>query len=218
MPHLHLSLQAGDDMILKRMKRRHLRADAIRFCDDVRTAAGRTSAFGADLIAGFPTETEAMFENTASIVEECGLAYLHVFPFSARTGTPAARMPQLPRRARQGSAPRACARPATARWRAASPRRWERSAPSWSSGRASAAPSISHPLRSMQARPARSCRYGWKAPARASSSVARSGKPHNGARTKAGLLQAPLRLGRPFGADRSRTLPTPQSSWERRLS
>jgi threonylcarbamoyladenosine tRNA methylthiotransferase MtaB len=96
MPHLHLSLQAGDDLILKRMKRRHLRVDAIRFCDDIRRLRPDV-AFGADLIAGFPTETEAMFENTVSVVEECGVAYLHVFPFSPRDGTPAARMPQLPR-------------------------------------------------------------------------------------------------------------------------
>ncbi|MGE0847170.1 MAG: tRNA (N(6)-L-threonylcarbamoyladenosine(37)-C(2))-methylthiotransferase MtaB [Flavobacteriaceae bacterium] len=96
MPHLHLSLQAGDDMILKRMKRRHLRDDAIRFCDEVR-ARRPDVVFGADLIAGFPTETEAMFDNSLRIVGECGLTFLHVFPFSAREGTPAARMPQLPR-------------------------------------------------------------------------------------------------------------------------
>ncbi|MEM7177483.1 MAG: tRNA (N(6)-L-threonylcarbamoyladenosine(37)-C(2))-methylthiotransferase MtaB [Pseudomonadota bacterium] len=95
MPHLHLSLQAGDDMILKRMKRRHLREDAIRFCDAMRTARPDI-VFGADLIAGFPTETEAMFENSLRLVEECGLTWLHVFPFSARKGTPAARMPQVP--------------------------------------------------------------------------------------------------------------------------
>ncbi len=96
MPHLHLSLQAGDDMILKRMKRRHLRADSIRFCDDVRRMRPDI-VFGADIIAGFPTETEEMFENSLKIVEECGLTHLHVFPFSPRNGTPAARMPQLPR-------------------------------------------------------------------------------------------------------------------------
>ncbi|MGQ7792414.1 tRNA (N(6)-L-threonylcarbamoyladenosine(37)-C(2))-methylthiotransferase MtaB [Faunimonas sp. B44] len=94
MPHLHLSLQAGDDLILKRMKRRHLRADAIRFCDEVRRLRPDV-VFGADLIAGFPTETEAMFENSLALVEECGLAFLHVFPFSPRQGTPAARMPQV---------------------------------------------------------------------------------------------------------------------------
>jgi threonylcarbamoyladenosine tRNA methylthiotransferase MtaB len=96
MPHLHLSLQNGDDIILKRMKRRHLRADSIRFCQDVRRLRPDI-VFGADIIAGFPTETEAMFENTLVIVEECGLTHLHVFPFSPRKGTPAARMPQVPR-------------------------------------------------------------------------------------------------------------------------
>jgi threonylcarbamoyladenosine tRNA methylthiotransferase MtaB len=97
MPHLHLSLQSGDDMILKRMKRRHLRDDSIRFCAEVRSLR-LDIVFGADIIAGFPTETEAMFENSLRIVEECGLTHLHVFPFSPREGTPAARMPQLPRR------------------------------------------------------------------------------------------------------------------------
>ena len=94
MPHLHLSLQAGDDMILKRMKRRHLRADSIAFCTEMR-AKRPDIVFGADLIAGFPTETDAMFENTVKLVDECGLTFLHVFPFSPRDGTPAARMPQL---------------------------------------------------------------------------------------------------------------------------
>jgi threonylcarbamoyladenosine tRNA methylthiotransferase MtaB len=94
MPHLHLSLQAGDDMILKRMKRRHLRGDAIRFCEDVRKARPDI-VFGADIIAGFPTETEAMFENSLKLVEDCGLTWLHVFPYSARKGTPAARMPMV---------------------------------------------------------------------------------------------------------------------------
>jgi threonylcarbamoyladenosine tRNA methylthiotransferase MtaB len=97
MPHLHLSLQAGDDMVLKRMKRRHLRDDSIRFCEDVRRLRPDI-VFGADIIAGFPTETEAMFENSLKIVEECGLTHLHVFPFSPRDGTPAARMPQVERR------------------------------------------------------------------------------------------------------------------------
>ena len=97
MPHFHLSVQAGDDMILKRMKRRHSRRDTIRFCDEVRRLRPE-AAFGADLIAGFPTETEAMFENTMALVDEAGLSYLHVFPFSPRKGTPAARMPQLDRR------------------------------------------------------------------------------------------------------------------------
>ncbi len=96
MPHLHLSLQSGDDLILKRMKRRHLRANAIAFCDTVRRLRPDT-VFGADLIAGFPTETEDMFKNSLALVEECGLTHLHVFPFSPRPGTPAARMPQLPR-------------------------------------------------------------------------------------------------------------------------
>ncbi|MGC0051754.1 tRNA (N(6)-L-threonylcarbamoyladenosine(37)-C(2))-methylthiotransferase MtaB [Brucella pituitosa] len=96
MPHLHLSLQAGDDMILKRMKRRHLRDDSIRFCEDVR-ALRPDIVFGADIIAGFPTETEDMFANSMKIVEECGLTHLHVFPYSAREGTPAARMPQVRR-------------------------------------------------------------------------------------------------------------------------
>ncbi len=95
-PYLHLSLQAGDDMILKRMKRRHSRADALNLIAEVR-AVRPDVAFGADLIAGFPTETEAMFANTLALVEEAGLAFLHVFPFSPRPGTPAARMPQLPR-------------------------------------------------------------------------------------------------------------------------
>ncbi|QDL93022.1 tRNA (N(6)-L-threonylcarbamoyladenosine(37)-C(2))-methylthiotransferase MtaB [Paroceanicella profunda] len=96
MPHLHLSLQAGDDMVLKRMKRRHLRDDAIRFCQDMR-AARPDIVYGADIIAGFPTETEAMFENSLKLVEECGLTWLHVFPYSPRKGTPAARMPQVPK-------------------------------------------------------------------------------------------------------------------------
>jgi threonylcarbamoyladenosine tRNA methylthiotransferase MtaB len=94
MPHLHLSLQSGDDMILKRMKRRHTRADAIRFCTEVRRLRPDV-AFGADLIAGFPTETEEMLAGSLRLVDECGLAFLHVFPFSPRPGTPAARMPQV---------------------------------------------------------------------------------------------------------------------------
>jgi len=96
MPHLHLSLQAGDDLILKRMKRRHSRADAVAFCESVRRLRPDI-AFGADLIAGFPTESEAMFQNSLALVEECGLTHLHVFPFSPRPGTPAARMPQVAR-------------------------------------------------------------------------------------------------------------------------
>jgi len=94
MPHLHLSLQAGDDMILKRMKRRHLRRDAIDFCAQVRRLRP-DMAFGADLIAGFPTETEEMFARSLSLVKECGLTFLHVFPYSPRPGTPAAKMPQV---------------------------------------------------------------------------------------------------------------------------
>jgi threonylcarbamoyladenosine tRNA methylthiotransferase MtaB len=94
MPHVHLSLQSGDDMILKRMKRRHARGDSIAFCNDLRSRRPDI-VFGADIIAGFPTETEEMFENSLRIVEECGLTYLHVFPFSPRPETPAARMPQL---------------------------------------------------------------------------------------------------------------------------
>lgn len=95
MPHLHISLQAGDDMVLKRMKRRHLRTDIVQFCEKVR-ALRPDVVFGADIIAGFPTETDAMFENTRALVGEAGLTYLHVFPYSARSGTPAAKMPQVP--------------------------------------------------------------------------------------------------------------------------
>jgi len=94
MPHLHLSLQAGDDLILKRMKRRHLRDDAIRFCQEAR-ALRPDMTFGADIIAGFPTETDEMFQNSLRLVEECDLTWLHVFPYSPREGTPAARMPQV---------------------------------------------------------------------------------------------------------------------------
>jgi MiaB-like tRNA modifying enzyme len=96
MPHFHLSAQSGDDMILKRMKRRHARTDTIRFCNEVRRLRPE-AVFGADLIAGFPTETEEMFENTMRLVDEAGLSLLHVFPFSPRKGTPAARMPQTDR-------------------------------------------------------------------------------------------------------------------------
>ena len=94
MPHLHLSLQAGDDMILKRMKRRHLREDAIAFCHEARRLRP-DMVFGADIIAGFPTETEEMFAQSLRLIDECGLTFLHVFPFSARKGTPAARMPMV---------------------------------------------------------------------------------------------------------------------------
>jgi threonylcarbamoyladenosine tRNA methylthiotransferase MtaB len=94
MPHLHLSLQAGDDLILKRMKRRHLRSDAIAFCAEVRRLRPDI-ALGADIIAGFPTETDEMFSRSLDLVTECGLTFLHVFPYSPRPGTPAARMPQV---------------------------------------------------------------------------------------------------------------------------
>ncbi len=94
MPHLHLSLQAGDNMILKRMKRRHTREDAIQFCEDMRKARPDI-IYGADIIAGFPTETDEMFENSLRLIEGCGLTWLHIFPYSAREGTPAARMPAV---------------------------------------------------------------------------------------------------------------------------
>ena len=105
MPHVHLSAQSGDDMILKRMKRRHSRADMIRFCARVRDVRPDT-VFGADLIAGFPTETDDMFENSLSLIEDCGLTHLHVFPYSERPGTPAARMPQVPVQTRKARAAR----------------------------------------------------------------------------------------------------------------
>ncbi len=103
MPHLHLSLQAGDDMILKRMKRRHSRADAVAFCKQVRDLRP-DAVFGADLIAGFPTETDEMFRRSLDLIEDCGLTWLHVFPYSPRPGTPAARMPQLPKTVRRDRA------------------------------------------------------------------------------------------------------------------
>ncbi|WP_368744535.1 tRNA (N(6)-L-threonylcarbamoyladenosine(37)-C(2))-methylthiotransferase MtaB [Desertibaculum subflavum] len=105
MPHLHLSLQAGDDMVLKRMKRRHTPDQAVAFCERVR-AARPDVVFGADLIAGFPTEGEAMFARTLEHVEACGLTWLHVFPYSPRPGTPAARMPQVPSAVRKERAAR----------------------------------------------------------------------------------------------------------------
>jgi threonylcarbamoyladenosine tRNA methylthiotransferase MtaB len=105
MPHLHLSLQSGDDLILKRMKRRHSRADTLEFVEKVR-ALRPDVVFGADIIAGFPTETEEMFENSLSIVSEGDLSYLHVFAYSAREGTPAARMPQVPKPIRKARAAR----------------------------------------------------------------------------------------------------------------
>jgi threonylcarbamoyladenosine tRNA methylthiotransferase MtaB len=105
MPHLHLSLQSGDDLVLKRMKRRHGRTDALAVASRARGLRPEM-ALGADLIAGFPTETEAMFENTRTLVEEAGLAYLHVFPYSERPGTPAARMPAVPKPVRKARAER----------------------------------------------------------------------------------------------------------------
>jgi threonylcarbamoyladenosine tRNA methylthiotransferase MtaB len=127
MPHLHLSLQAGDDLILKRMKRRHSRAQAVaaaRQAEDLRPGI----ALGADLIAGFPTETEAMFEGSLALIEDCGLAFLHVFPYSARAGTPAARMPQLPMALRRERARRlrGAGVAAEARFLARQTGRWER--------------------------------------------------------------------------------------------
>jgi len=103
MPHLHLSLQAGDDMVLKRMKRRHTRRQAVEFCAEARRLRPDV-AFGADIIAGFPTETEEMFANTLRLVDDCDLAWMHVFPFSPREGTPAARMPQVPGEIRKARA------------------------------------------------------------------------------------------------------------------
>lgn len=105
MPHLHLSLQAGDDLILKRMKRRHLRKDAIEFCNRVK-AVRPDMVFGADIIAGFPTETEDMFQNSLALVEETDITYLHVFPYSSREGTPAAKMPQVAKPVRKERAAR----------------------------------------------------------------------------------------------------------------
>jgi threonylcarbamoyladenosine tRNA methylthiotransferase MtaB len=103
MPHLHLSLQHGDDLILKRMKRRHSRSDAIAFTEHVRRLRPDI-VFGADIIAGFPTETEDMFARSRDLVSACGLTHLHVFPYSARPGTPAARMPQVPPQLRKDRA------------------------------------------------------------------------------------------------------------------
>jgi threonylcarbamoyladenosine tRNA methylthiotransferase MtaB len=105
MPHLHLSLQAGDDMVLKRMKRRHRYADALAFCETAR-ALRPDIAFGADFIAGFPTEDDAMFQRSLDLVSEAGIALLHVFPYSGRAGTPAARMPQVPKAVRKERAAR----------------------------------------------------------------------------------------------------------------
>lgn len=105
LPYFHMSLQAGDDMILKRMKRRHLRGDAIAMCDRIRTLRP-DAVFGADLIAGFPTETEEMFANSLAIIEECDLTHLHVFPYSIREGTPAANMPHIEVKERRARAKR----------------------------------------------------------------------------------------------------------------
>jgi threonylcarbamoyladenosine tRNA methylthiotransferase MtaB len=105
MPYLHVSLQAGDNLTLKRMKRRHLREDAIRFCNEMRSLRPEMM-FGADIIAGFPTETEEMFQKSLDIVDECGLTYLHVFPYSERPGTPAAKMPSVPLAVRKERAAR----------------------------------------------------------------------------------------------------------------
>jgi threonylcarbamoyladenosine tRNA methylthiotransferase MtaB len=114
MPHLHMSLQAGDDMILKRMKRRHLRADAIRMTERVRRVRGDV-AFGADIIAGFPTEDEAAFANSLAILDDCDIVHPHIFPYSAKAGTPAARMPQVPLPVRKDRAARLRARAAERR-------------------------------------------------------------------------------------------------------
>ncbi len=109
MPHLHLSVQAGDDLVLKRMKRRHRRADVVALCARLRRLRPDV-VFGADLIAGFPTESEEMFARTLDLVDEAGLTWLHVFPYSERPGTPAARMPQVPREVRRARAARLRAR------------------------------------------------------------------------------------------------------------
>lgn len=105
MPHLHLSLQSGDDVVLKRMKRRHRRADAVDLCRELRESRPG-AVFGADLIAGFPTETREMFENSLRLIDDCSLTYLHVFPYSPRPGTPAARMPQVAARERKARSAR----------------------------------------------------------------------------------------------------------------
>jgi threonylcarbamoyladenosine tRNA methylthiotransferase MtaB len=120
MPHLHLSLQAGDDLILKRMKRRHLRGDAIRLVERVRRVRPET-AFGADIIAGFPTESAAAFDNSLAILDDCDIVHGHIFPYSEKAGTPAARMPQVPVPERRARAARLRARVAERRgaWLAA---------------------------------------------------------------------------------------------------
>lgn len=103
MPHYHISLQAGDNMILKRMKRRHTREQVVSFCHKLRKIRGDVS-YGADIIAGFPTETDEMFENTKNLIREAGLQFLHIFPYSERSGTPAARMPQVEKQVRKARA------------------------------------------------------------------------------------------------------------------
>ena len=141
MPHLHLSLQHGDDLILKRMKRRHLRADAIAFTNQVRRLRPDI-VFGGDIIAGFPTETEDAHQRSRDLVAECGLTHLHVFPYSERPGTPAARMPQVPHRVRKARAAR-CGRTARPRSSAISRRKWARSGACSPSRTMSRAPSSS---------------------------------------------------------------------------
>ncbi len=116
MPHLHLSLQAGDDMVLKRMRRRHSRADAVRIVERLKKARGDI-AIGADLIAGFPTESDAMFANSAALIDDCEIVHAHIFPYSPREGTPAARMPQVPADVRKQRAAVLRARAATRRQR-----------------------------------------------------------------------------------------------------
>src|SRR5208282_502097 len=142
MPHLHLSIQAGDDLVLKRMQRRHSRAEALASCQRAR-AARPGVALGAEFIAGFPTESEAMFRNTLDFIDESGLDYLHVFPFSARDRTPASRMPQLPR-----GLVKERAAPARARWRVRWRRAWGLRPRFWWSSRASGAASITRRWRS----------------------------------------------------------------------
>ena len=185
MPHLHLSLQSGDDMILKRMKRRHLRDDSIRFCEDVRRLRPDI-VFGADIIAGFPTETEAMFENSLEIVEECGLTHLHVFPFSPARGNAgrahaAAAGARSSRSARRGCAPPA-RRPIARHLDVAGRHRGSRS---WSSATGSAAP--------------KALRWPRSAPARRARSSTATITGHDGER----LIAAPARRARglrPHGA------------------
>ena len=159
MPHFHLSAQSGDDLILKRMKRRHSRADTIAFCDTVRRLRP-DAAFGADLITGFPTESEAMFENSLKLVDDAGFSQLHVFPFSARNGTPAARMPQLGAGSGQG-ARRAAARQGRGGAPGAFSRPWSAApGPSWWKSPISATANVSRRSRSMGAAcPGASCRW-----------------------------------------------------------